>query len=514
LSASEVTRRDLLKAGAALGASALAYESLGGHLLSGADASINRCGGKVSDIEHIVVLMQENRPFDQYFGTFPGVRGFDDKINRQAFAQAGYHGPGSHNGHLLPFHFDGSKPVGQCVGNIDVPTHDWAPQHLSWNGGANNKFYEVHSQAKWDGGGGVDVMGYYRQADIPYHWALARAYTLCDHYHCSVLGPTEPNRCMAVSAWLDPAGTHGGPSLETDFNGNGLVGQFSWTTMAEQLQARGISWKAYTEFTKLGQFDSPFPAFVQFHKNPTLKRLGLDPTYPTDFEADVAGGELPQVSWIQLGFTESEHPQFPPASGAYGINRVLRTIWSKPEIWRKTVVIINYDENGGFFDHVAPQVAPPGTKGEYLTVRKLPSAAGGIRGPIGLGFRVPCIIVSPWTRGGFVSSEVFDHTSVLRLMETRFGAEVPNLSSWRRSVTGDLTAAFNFAAHPNYSVPVLPPAPADPPDIQGGTCANPNPVYPVPSEIVMPTQDPGKPKRPSGVCTTAAVVTPPTTGRG
>ena len=186
---------------------------------------------------------------------------------------------------------------------------------------------------------------------------------------------------------------------------------------------------------------------------------------------------------------------------------------SNADLWTKTALFITYDENGGFFDHVPPPVPPAGTPGEYLTVEPLPSIAGGIRGPIGLGFRVPMLVVSPFSRGGFVCSDVFDHTSLLRFLETRFGPEVPNLSAWRRSVTGDLTSAFNFA-RPDSSVPPLPsPSAADPrvlrsdcptqsPDV--GSAEFPTVVgYPLPSPPqTMPGQEPGSPRRPSGVCRT------------
>ena len=492
-----ITRRDLVRGGVALGAAGLAMDPLLRPIVGTADARARRCHGGLRDIKHIVVLMQENRSFDEFFGTFPGVRGFDDPRNRQAFEQVGYRGRGSRKGRLLPFHVNGRVQSGQCLGSLAVPTHDWAPQHLSWNRGRNNRFYEVHSKRRWDGALGTDVMGYFEKQDIPYFWALARAFTLCDMYFCSVIGPTEPNRLYSVSATLDPAGRRGGPSLETVFNAQGLVGNFSWTTMPEQLQARGISWKSYTQSAG-GQFDNPFPAFRQFHTNPTLNRLGIQPTYPADFEADLAQDRLPAVSWIQVSFDESEHPQFPPAKGEYAIDHVLRAIWSQPHIWRKTVVIVNYDENGGFFDHVAPPTPPRGTKGEFVTVSRLPAAAGGIRGPIGLGFRVPCVIVSPWTRGGLVCSDVFDHTSVLRLIERRFGAEVPNLSKWRRSVTGDLTSAFNFAAAPTYSIPKLPPTSLT---ASREACVSQQVTpYPIPKRIPVPHQRPGRSRRPSGLC--------------
>jgi len=153
---------------------------------------------------------------------------------------------------------------------------------------------------------------------------------------------------------------------------------------------------------------------------------------------------------------ECEHPAAPPEYGEFLVSQILSTLVSNPEVWATTVFIVIYDENGGFFDHVPPPTPPAGTAGEWVTASPLPSSAAGIAGPVGLGFRTPCLVISPFSRGGYVSSETVDHTSVLRLLETRFGVDVPNLSQWRRSVTGDMTGALNFAAPPNPSVPSLP----------------------------------------------------------
>jgi phospholipase C len=179
-------------------------------------------------------------------------------------------------------------------------------------------------------------------------------------------------------------------------------------------------------------------------------------------------------------------------------------------LWETTAVFATYDENGGFFDHVPPPVAPEGTKGEYLTVEPLPAAAEGVRGPIGLGFRVPMLVISPFSRGGFVCSHKFDHTSVLRFLERRFGPEVPNLTAWRRKHTGDLTAAFNLASAPDPSLPTLPsPSLADP-RVIGSDCPTQAPDtgsaefptvegYPLPSAPQpFPPQERGTPHRPSG----------------
>jgi phospholipase C len=133
---------------------------------------------------------------------------------------------------------------------------------------------------------------------------------------------------------------------------------------------------------------------------------------------------------------------------------VLDILTSNPAVWEKTALIISYDENGGFFDHVPPPVAPPGTPGEYVTVPLSGvSSSANIAGPIGLGFRVPCLVLSPFSRGGLVSSDVFDHTSQLRLLEKRFGVAVPNLSTWRRNTVGDMSTVFNFAASKDVSIP-------------------------------------------------------------
>ncbi|TMB86941.1 MAG: phospholipase, partial [Chloroflexi bacterium] len=163
--------------------------------------------------------------------------------------------------------------------------------------------------------------------------------------------------------------------------------------------------------------------------NPQLAANAFGPTFPGDFQADVAAGTLPQVSWVLAPLVQTEHPPAPVTYGEKAAYDVFSALTSNPGVWAKSALFITYDENGGFFDHVPPPTAPAGTPGEYVTVPTLPSAAEGIRGPIGLGFRVPQLVVSPFSRGGFVCSKVFDLTSPLLFLERRFGAEVPNLSA-------------------------------------------------------------------------------------
>jgi hypothetical protein len=235
---------------------------------------------------------------------------------------------------------------------------------------------------------------------------------------------------------------------------------------------------------------------------------GLVPTYPGTFEADVAAGQLPQVSWIITTFAECEHPAAPPAFGAYAIADILRTLVSNPGVWEKTALIVSYDENGGFFDHVPPPVPPVGTAGEYLTVDlgKVPGA-NNVAGPIGLGFRVPCLVISPYSRGGLVSPDTFDHTSQLRLIETRFGVPVPNLSAWRRAAVGDMTSTFDFASTPSTSVPSLPAASLTDPIVLaqcgGGADAVTGSVgggqpYPIPPNAMPDQESAPTRRRPSG----------------
>jgi phospholipase C len=155
-----------------------------------------------------------------------------------------------------------------------------------------------------------------------------------------------------------------------------------------------------------------------------------------------------------------------------------------------------YDENDGFFDHVDPPVAPAGTEGEFLSVDPLPPEAQGIAGPIGLGFRVPLLVLSPFSRGGGICSQTFDHTSQLRFIEERFGVTAPNISSWRRSTVGDLTATLRMD-RPTTTLPPLPPTRNDPAYLAAKGCtetdllevATDQPPYPVPTTQVMPTQE-------------------------
>ncbi len=517
-----VSRRSLLKGGlAALGAGAAG--AVGAGLSSSAGSSIERAAAvgppsanpSLSDIRHVVILMQENRSFDHYFGTLSGVQGFSDpRVPRNRFLaedvpvwqQYGYQ-PGvgvDPWGYLEPFHLQQNFPTQDGATTNDI-SHEWDTQHNAWNGGTMDNFVRAHLAA--DGPSNfATTMGYFTRADLPFYYALADAFTICDAYHCSVLGPTDPNRVVALSGTIDPAGTGGGPVLVTQTSGRpGQYGKFEWTTMPEQLLDAGVTWKAYNDPTGLALF-SPLPYFKAYNDPSTtrglqLQRQGLAPTYPADFIADVAAGTLPQVSWIHGPIVQCEHPATAPQWGENLVQTVLDTLTSNPEVWAHTLFILNYDENGGFFDHVAPPTPPPGTPGEYLTVSPLPADADAVVGPVGLGFRVPCLLMSPFTRGGYVASEVFDHTSTLRLLETLFGVPVPNVSAWRRGVVGDMTSALALGRPADPSVPALPDASLVEPLVDEQIIVNAltgtfdeGMAYPPPTQNSMPSQEPGPPR--------------------
>ncbi|WNI15513.1 alkaline phosphatase family protein [Actinacidiphila sp. ITFR-21] len=427
----------------------------------------------IQDIEHVVLLMQENRSFDHYFGTLSGVRGFGDpdalrlSTGRSVFYQPD---PVNPDGYLLPFHLDTKTTSAQAIPST---SHAWSVQHQAWNNGKMDKWLPAHRSA--DGANGPYVMGYYNREDIPFQFALAETFTLCDSYFCSVMGPTWPNRLYWMTGTIDPGGTAGGPVIS-----NSAPKPYTWTTYAERLQAAGVSWKVYQQDDDYGcNMLENFQHFIDAKPGSALYERGVRPGPAGAFEDDARNDRLPTVSWIIPTSTQSEHPDYLPAAGADFVARKIEAIAANPAVWAKTAFILNYDENDGLFDHVAPPTAPAGTAGEY--VQNL---------PIGAGFRVPAIVVSPWTVGGWVAGETFDHTSPLRLLEHLTGVQEPNISAWRRRTFGDLTSVFRFTD----TRPTPPPLPDDTAErleqAEQEVATLPRPVLPGATQPV-PRQEPG-----------------------
>lgn len=439
-----VTTRPIVRPGAARRRSGARYHRAGASVLP--PSLCQALGEPAPDnfeprrIEHVVIVMQENRSFDSYFGTLSGVLGFDDPAaahhpagGRSVLHQAD---PGHPDGCLLPFHLD--TAITSAAAAVD-PSHVWFAQHAVHDEPGN----WVSAHRAFDGDQvGPMAMGYHTRADLPFHYALADEFTVCDRYYCSVLGPTNPNRLYAWTGTIDPQGNNGGP-----VTGNSATPPYRWTTYPERLEGVGVSWRVYQQ---RDNYDcNPLAWFAQFQAAPTcssLYRNGREARSAGAFEQDVRDDRLPEVSWVIAPTAECEHPPNLPAAGAVFIAGCLEALAATPEVWRKTAFILTYDENGGFFDHVSPPVPPSGTADEFV---------GAL--PIGLGFRVPTVVISPYSRGGRVCSETFDHTSLLRLCERVFGVEEPNISDWRRDTCGDLTAALDTSQR-SWAFPPLPDA--------------------------------------------------------
>jgi phospholipase C len=455
--------------------------------------------GTIADIEHVIFLMQENRSFDHYFGTMRGVRGYGDTRAIKLPSGAPVWNQPNGSGTVQPFHPD--APNLGLVFIEDLP-HGWTDQHAAWNGGK----YDQWVPAK-----GTTTMAYLTRDDIPFHYALADAFTVCDAYHCSLLGPTDPNRYHMWTGWVGNDGNGGGPVVD-----NAEAG-YDWSTFPERLQAAGVSWKVYQDAgagldaahfwgwgdnAYIGNYgDNSLLYFHQYQNAPagdplheladTGTNISAGGTLFDIFRQDVAAGKLPQVSWIVAPEAYTEHPNWPANYGAWYVSQFLDALTANPEVWSKTVLFLMYDENDGFFDHMVPPT-PPQSRAEGIstvdtTHEIFPGSTSYAPGPYGLGYRVPMVVISPFSKGGWVDSELFDHTSLIRFLEERFGLEEPNITAWRRAVVGDLTSTLDFKA-PNGAVVPLPSTDAYvPPDAVRHPDYSPVP----PVNPPLPKQEPG-----------------------
>ncbi|MES2049071.1 MAG: phospholipase C, phosphocholine-specific [Pseudomonadota bacterium] len=478
----KISRRTFLSAAAAAAATGVATAPSFAHAISRALATpANTATNSIKDLEHIVILMQENRSFDHYFGCLSGVRGFNDPraIALPSGKPVWYQPNGGAT--LLPYHFDIRNTNALRVG-LD---HSWKGSEATW------KDWNV-----WVAKKTVRTMGYFNRADLPFYYALADAFTTCDAYHCSVFGPTDPNRFYALSG-QSPGNITGlaegtlynvtGGIYNADIaNDNASARGIEWKTYAETLESNGVSWKVYQEWDNYG--DNYLQYFRNFRVDANGNHLttasplyqkarayapgstasnasGTTGQYLIDqFAADVRNNTLPKVSWICAPTEYCEHPSATPNAGENFTARLLSALVDNPEVWSKTALILTYDENDGYFDHM-PSYIPPLTAARGRTTLTNATHGEVYNGEsIGLGPRVPVLVISPWSKGGRVCSELYDHTSLIRFMEEwlvqgqgllRSKVECANISPWRRAVCGDMTRAFNFAS-PNTDVSSVP----------------------------------------------------------
>jgi phospholipase C len=360
---------------------------------------------------------------------------------------------------VLPYRLDAALGNAQRV--LGTP-HFWGDSQNAWNAGATGHWPEF--KQPWS-------MSYYAEAELPFQFALAEAFTVCDAYHCSIHTSTNPNRLFMFTGTNDPTGADGGPAITNDHDSIGAPEDgYTWTTYPERLEAAGISWKVYQDLADnfsdnslagFRQYRQPFAdgtpsPLVDKGLSTNLTNASLD-----GFRNDVLAGALPQVSWIVGPAAYSEHPgPSSPVQGAFYTQQVLDALTADPDVWSRTVLLVMFDENDGYFDHVPPPAAPSLNPDASLAGASTVDDAserhpddGRVFGP---GPRVPMCVVSPWSRGGWVDSRAYDHTSLVRFLEARFGVMEPNISPWRRAVLGDLTTAFDFR-HPNRKpFPTLP----------------------------------------------------------
>ena len=583
------TRREFIQLVASMAGGAGAIGNLLGSIAQAACIEPDR-GSSFLDAEHVVILMQENRSFDHVFGTLRGVRGFNDPraltladgnpVWVQANAQGKRH---------VPFRLDIKKSKVTWMGSLP---HDRTDQVDARNHGLYDRWLTAKRPGQKEYEHMPLTMGYFTRDDIPFYYALADAFTVCDQNFCSSLTATTPNRLHLWTGTVRAKPTVDSPAnvRNEDVDHDHLA---NWTTFPERLEEWGVTWKVYqNELTVesglseeedgwLANYgDNPLEYFRQYHAHSaknhrdfvarrlrqlpseikaleqqiatssgnaaeqdkrnkqlqglraiqkkyereraawdrnSLERLSErekslhskafssnvgNPAYRQLFEItyrdgdsqrqmrvpkgdvlyqfrrDVETGNLPKVSWLVSPETFSDHPSS-AWFGAWYIAEALDILTGNPEVWKKTIFVLTYDENDGYFDHVPPFVAPHPrrsetgkvTKGidaavEYVELeqdRKMAGPKAAREGPIGLGYRVPMIIASPWSRGGCVCSQVFDHTSVLQFLEKFLGHKLgkkvtePNISRWRRAVCGDLTSAFQSPAKEDRAKLEFPP---------------------------------------------------------
>ncbi len=566
------SRRDFLKFMAMVAGGAGALEFLPKSIQS-AYAIDPAPGSTFRDAEHVVILMQENRSFDHAFGTLRGVRGFNDpRALRLANGNSVFVQSDKAGNSYAPWRLDIKDTRITWMGSLP---HSRQSQVDAWNEGLHDGWVEAKRSGEKQYADLPLTMGHYTREDLPFYYALADAFTICDQHYCSVMSSTSPNRCYF---WTGTIRDKQSADSRVHMRNNQIdSGGMVWKTFPERLQEVGISWKSYQnelsfstltgkKDTWLGNFgDNPLECFSAYNIEASAgypsaaKRLitdltreqsaleseiaaqtdpatagymreGLallrariaavqrsleaggkvrysklssaekslhysalvtnegDPHYHAlddlqfeadgvnrrmqvprgdvlyQFRKDVNDGKLPAVSWLTAPEAFSDHPSS-PWYGAWYLSEVMNILTASPEVWKKTILIVTYDENDGYFDHVPSYVAAdpkrPETgaasagidsgleytyKEDELRMGVTPSDAR--TGPIGMGFRVPMIVASPWSRGGWVNSQVCDHTSTLmfleQFVEAKFGRQVreENISAWRRTVSGDLTSVF------------------------------------------------------------------------
>ena len=485
-------RRDFIKLSATAGLSAALWEPLLQRALA---VEAHNATRSINDVEHIVILMQENRSFDHYFGAMRGVRGFGDRFPIPlASGQRAFHQ--SDGEQIVPPYRANRNTSNAAL--INGTPHNFPDTQAAWNQGKYG-FWPLFKTPF--------SMAYYTREEIPFQYAMAEYFTICDAYYCSIATGTDPNRIVFWSGSVcDPEKRAAGinctdadsepvnlrcwikgqmPEPGYTYQGNA----FTWPTIPDVLQEAGISWRIYQDpndnWTGAMHGCLAFESFRNAKPGSPIYENGMRHWSIEDLTNDVKNGTLPQVSWVLPSQSNSEHPGAPssPYRAADFTHDVLSAITANPDVWSKTVFFLTFDENDGLFDHLPAPAVPSYNLDNTLAgkstidlagmyfhndkdnladmetarvyIDKRDTISGNLR-PWGMGPRVPMYILSPWSKGGWVDSAVADHTSVAQFIEKRFGVTVPAISPWHRAVSSDLTSAFDFVTPNDPKFPNLP----------------------------------------------------------
>jgi phospholipase C len=509
------SRREFLKKAALLAGATGVASTLPNSVLKAMSINPDK-GTTFYDAEHVVFLMQENRSFDHFFGKMKGVRGFNDPHPHiQPNGNKVWLQNDKAENTFAPFHVDINKTKITWQGGLP---HTWNDQVAARNGGKYDKWVPVKTPM---------TLAYYDRQDIPFYYALADAFTVCDQHFCSSLTGTTPNRLFFFTGTIRGEKSENKVAVVDNHQAESRDNVFiDWPTFQETLEDNGIDWRIYQNelwtsglegktddwlgnygdnpleyisrhnvrlsayFRKNGdksakpplspeQVQEKYNKLSQKEKNLIDKAfttnienrnyLDLEPfTFTNDqgksetinipqgdifhqFRKDVDEDKLPTVSWLVAPKSFSDHTSS-PLYGTWYVSEALDILTKNPEVFKKTIFVLTYDENDGYFDHQPPFVVPnPNDSASGKVSAGVNYATDFVQGkdsPIGLGYRVPMIVVSPWSKGGFVNSQVFDHTSSIMFMEKwlakKTGKTIKsnNISDWRRAVCGDLTSVF------------------------------------------------------------------------
>jgi len=344
-------------------------------------------------VKHVLIACQENRTFDEYFGYYPRAGKFGIPAN--------YSQPDGKGGTVTPQH--NFLPIS------NNPSHSWQSIHSEWNHGKMDGFYTAD---------GSTALGYYNGSDLSYYYGLADHFTLCGNYFCSLLGPSTPNRLALMTA------TAGGNTTNTIARGS-----LDWPTIVDLLDAHKVSWKCYNLGIGTGTSLEDYNVLVHFKRWQNDSRLNFT---EDDYQKDLDAGTLPEVSFLITESLISEHPPADIQMGQHSMSEVINALMAS-KLWQSSALFFTYDEGGGFFDHVPPQQVDA----------------------YGMGFRVPMLVVSPWARRGYVSGQLYEHSSVLKFIERRFG--LPSLASVNHQFDTSTPGTNNDAANGKPRGPAAPP---------------------------------------------------------